>query len=152
MAFKIKKNKCTLYLCASQVKLLNDFCYSYTPIPTRFLGEIFYTSAHMHTMHYKRNLVMVLRREIMNICIDLILLEGYCMCIGRYLKHSSWLMGRKNCPSTPVGCVLHVIWKKMTWKCWLVFFLMHCIHMCRGVENFPKQMGGDGCIRVTEVI
>jgi hypothetical protein len=22
-------------LCASQVKLLNDFCYSYTPIPTR---------------------------------------------------------------------------------------------------------------------
>ena len=28
-------NKCTLYLCASQVILLNDFCYSYTPIPTR---------------------------------------------------------------------------------------------------------------------
>ena len=22
----------------------------------------------------------------------------------------------------PVDCVLHVFWKKMTWKCWLVFF------------------------------
>jgi hypothetical protein len=28
---------------------------------------------------------VVLRGEIMNICIDLILLEGYCMCIGRYI-------------------------------------------------------------------
>jgi hypothetical protein len=48
---KLKINKCTLYLCASQVKLLNDFCYSYTPMPTRLFGEIFYTSAHMYTMH-----------------------------------------------------------------------------------------------------
>ena len=45
--------------------------------------------------------------------------------------------------------VLHVIWKKMTWTCWLVFFLMHCMHMRRGVEHFPKKTGGDGCIRVT---
>jgi hypothetical protein len=28
---------------------------------------------------------VVLRGEIMNICIDLILLEGYCMCVGRYI-------------------------------------------------------------------
>jgi hypothetical protein len=27
-------------LCASPVKLLDDFCYSYTPIPTRLFGEI----------------------------------------------------------------------------------------------------------------
>ena len=40
MAFKIKQNKCTLYLCASQVKLLNDFCYSYTPIPIHLFEEI----------------------------------------------------------------------------------------------------------------
>jgi len=39
-------------LCASQVKLLNDFCYSYTPIPTGLFWEMFYTSAHMYTMHY----------------------------------------------------------------------------------------------------
>ena len=51
---KLKINKCTLYLCASQVKLLNDFCYSYTPIPTRFFWEMFYTSAHIYTMHQKK--------------------------------------------------------------------------------------------------
>jgi hypothetical protein len=28
---------------------------------------------------------VVLGGEIMKICIDLILLEGYCMCIGRYI-------------------------------------------------------------------
>jgi hypothetical protein len=28
---------------------------------------------------------VVLRGEIMNICIDLLLLERYCMCIGRYI-------------------------------------------------------------------
>jgi hypothetical protein len=32
------------------------------------------------------------------------------------------------------------------------FSLMHCIHMRRGVEHFPKKTGGDGCIRLTEVI
>ena len=42
------------------------------------------------------------------------------------------------------GCVLHGIWKKMTWKCWLVFFLMHWINMRRDVEHFPKKMGGGG--------
>ena len=50
-------------------------------------------------------------------------------------------MGRNICPPTPVGCVLHVIWKEMTWKCWLVFFLMHCIYMRRDVDNFPKKDG-----------
>ena len=51
---KLQNNKCTLYLCAPQVKLLNDFCQSYTPIPTRLFGEMFYTSAHMYTMRQKK--------------------------------------------------------------------------------------------------
>ena len=46
MAFEIKKNKCTLYLCASQVKLLNDFCYSYTPI--LFLGNFLHLGAYVY--------------------------------------------------------------------------------------------------------
>ena len=36
---KLKINKCTLYLCASQVKLLNDFCYLIHPCPPVFLGK-----------------------------------------------------------------------------------------------------------------
>ena len=56
---------------------------------------------------------VVLRGELMNICVDLFYLKGLYVHMQVYITQLL-TNGTQHFPPTPFDCVLHVFWKKMT--------------------------------------